>query len=65
MKNTLLLAILALLSSPALAYTFDNDLFKDENGVRNWQHLANTVGGILLVLLLIVIVYLFIARRRA
>ena len=65
MKNTLLLAILALLSSPALAYTFDNDLFKDENGVRNWQHLANTVGGILLVLLMIVIVYLFIARRRA
>ena len=56
---------MAMLSSPALAYTFDNDLFKDENGVRNWQHLANTVGGILLVLLLIVTVYLFIARRRA
>ena len=65
MKNTLLLAILTLLSSPALAYTFDNDLFKDENGVRNWQHLANTVGGILLVLLMVVTVYLFIARRRA
>jgi PAS domain S-box-containing protein len=65
MKNTILLSIMAMLSSPALAYTFDNDLFKDENGVRNWQHLANTVGGILLVLLLIVTVYLFIARRRA
>ena len=65
MKNTILLAIMTLLSSPALAYTFENDLFKDENGVRNWQHLANTVGGILLVLLMIVTVYLFIARRRA
>jgi PAS domain S-box-containing protein len=65
MKNTLFLAIMALQSSPALAYTFDNDLFKDEHGVRNWQHLANTVGGILLVLLMIVTIYLFIARRRA
>ena len=65
MKNTLLLAIMALQSSPALAYTFNNDLFKDENGVRNWQHLANYTGGILLILLLIVTIYLFIARRRA
>jgi len=65
MKKILLLAIMALQSSPALAYTFNNDLFKDENGVRNWQHLANTVGGILLILLLIVTVYLFIARHRA
>lgn len=65
MKNALLLAIMTLLSSPALAYTFENDLFKDEHGVRNWQHLANTVGGILLFLLLVVIVFLFITRRRA
>ncbi|MGB5645427.1 MAG: PAS domain-containing protein, partial [Gammaproteobacteria bacterium] len=65
MKNTLLFAIMALQSSPALAYTFDNDLFKDENGVRNWQHLANYTGGTLLTLLLIVTIYLFIARRRA
>jgi C4-dicarboxylate-specific signal transduction histidine kinase len=65
MKNTLLLAITALLSSPALAITFENDLFKDEHGVRNWQHLANTVGSILLILLIIVTIYLFIARRRA
>ncbi len=65
MKNILLLAILSLLSSPVLAYTFDNDLFKDENGVRNWQHLANTVGSILLILLTIVTIYLFIARRKA
>ena len=65
MKNALLLAIMTLLSSPALAFTFENDLFKDEHGVRNWQHLANTVGGILLFLLLVVIVFLFITRRRA
>ena len=65
MKNALLLAIMTLLSSPALAFTFENDLFKDEYGVRNWQHLANTVGGILLFLLLVVIVFLFITRRRA
>jgi PAS domain S-box-containing protein len=65
MKNTLLLAIMALQSSPALALTFENDLFKDEHGVRNWQHLANTVGGILLILLIILAIYLFIAHRRA
>jgi len=65
MKNKLLLAIMALQSSPALAYTFNNDLFKDEYGVRNWQHLANYTGGTLLILLLIVTIYLFIARRRA
>jgi PAS domain S-box-containing protein len=65
MKNIFLLSILTLLSSPALAYTFDNDLFKDENGVRNWQHLANTTGSALLILLSIVTVFLFIARRRA
>ena len=63
MKNTLLLAILTLQSSPALAGI--RDLFKDEHGVRNWQHLANWTGGTLLTLLLIVTVYLFIARRRA
>ncbi|MFV9616698.1 MAG: ATP-binding protein [Gammaproteobacteria bacterium] len=62
MKNTLLLAILALQSSPALAFT--TDLFKDENGIRNWQHLANYTGSTLLILLSIVTVYLFIARRR-
>ena len=62
MKNTLLLAILALQSSSALAFT--NTLFIDENGVRNWQHLANYTGGTLLILLSIVTIYLFIARRR-
>ena len=62
MKNSLLLAILALQSSPVLALT---DLFKDEDGNRNWQHLANYTGGTLLILLSIVTIYLFIARRKA
>lgn len=61
MKNILLLAILALQSTPVLALT---DLFKDEYGNRNWQHLANYTGGTLLILLTIVTVYLLIARRR-
>ena len=63
MKKILLLSILALQSPPALA--FITDLFKDENGVRNWQHLANWTGGTLLTLLLIVTIVLFIARRKA
>ena len=63
MKNTLLLVILALQSSTALAFT--DSLFKDEFGNRNWQHLANYTGGTLLILLSIVTIYLFIARRRA
>ena len=63
MKNRLLLAILALQSSSAQAFTVD--LFKDEYGNRNWQHLANYTGSTLLILLTIVTIYLFIARRRA
>jgi PAS domain S-box-containing protein len=62
MKNTLLLAFLALQSSSALALT--NSFFKDEDGNRNWQHLANYTGGTLLILLSIVTIYLFIARRK-
>jgi len=62
MKNTLLLAFLALQSSSALALT--NNLFKDEDGIRNWQHLANYTGGTLLILLSLVTIYLFIARRK-
>ena len=63
MKNTLLLVILTLQSSPAQA--FITNLFKDEYGNRNWQHLANYTGGTLLILLSIVTIYLFIARRKA
>ena len=69
MKNKLLLAISALFaflilqSSPVRTYI--DGMFKDEDGVRNWQHLANWTGGTLLVLLSVVTVFLFIARRRA
>ena len=69
MKGKLLLAIVALFAILALqsdpVLTFLDGLFKDENGVRNWQHLANYTGGTLLILLSIVTVFLFIARRRA
>ena len=69
MKKTVLVAFTALLAitvlqSPPVA-TFIDGLFKDENGVRNWQHLANWTGGTLLLLLLIATIFLFIARRRA
>jgi len=63
MKKTLFLAILALLSSPALA--IEIDLFRQEDGHTNWQHLANYTGSTLLILLTIVSVYLYIARRKA
>jgi len=63
MKNRFLLALLALQSSPALAFV--TELFTDEDGKRNWQHLANFTGSILLILLSIVTIYLFIARRKA
>jgi PAS domain S-box-containing protein len=61
MKNLSLLVILALQSPSAMAIT---DLFKDEHGNRNWQHLANYTGSTLLILLTIVTIYLLIARRR-
>ena len=63
MKNTLLLVILTLQSSSALAYKLP--IFRDEDGHTNWQHLANYTGGTLLILLSIVTIYLFIARRKA
>jgi len=63
MKNTLLLVILILQSSSALAYKIP--LFRGEDGHTNWQHLANYTGGTLLILLTIVSIYLFIARRKA
>ncbi|MCW8942633.1 MAG: PAS domain-containing sensor histidine kinase, partial [Gammaproteobacteria bacterium] len=61
MKNMSLLVLLALQSPSAMAIT---DLFKDEYGNRNWQHVANYTGSTLLILLTIVTIYLLIARRR-
>jgi PAS domain S-box-containing protein len=63
MKKTLFLAILTLLSTPALA--IEIDLFRQEDGHTNWQYLANYTGSTLLILLAIVSVYLYIARRKA
>lgn len=63
MKNFLLLTVLTLLSTPALAIKIN--LFRQEDGHTNWQHLANYTGSTLLILLTIVSVYLFIARRKA
>lgn len=63
MKNTFLLVILAMQSSPALA--FEIDFFRQADGHTNWQYLANYMGSTLLILLTIVSVYLFIARRKA
>lgn len=62
MKKLCLLAIMTLYSVPALAFSID--LFKDEQGNRNWQHTANWTGGILLILLTIVMIYLLVARRK-
>ncbi len=62
MKNTLLLVILALQSSSALADIIPN--FTTDDGHTNWQHLANFTGSTLLILLSIVSAYLYIARRK-
>ncbi len=63
MKKTLFLAIITLLSTPALA--IEINLFRQEDGHTNWQYLANYTGSTLLILLAIVSVYLYIARRKA
>jgi len=60
-KKTLLI-ILALLSSSALAGI--SDIFRDETGKTNWQHLANWSSGTLIIILAIVILSLFAAHRR-
>jgi len=41
------------------------DVFKDEHGETNWQHLANWSSGTLIILLSIVVVNLAITRRKA
>ena len=41
------------------------NLFKDEHGKTNWQHLANWSSGTLIIILTITVTYLFIARRKA
>ena len=60
-KNSLFI-ILALLSSSALAGI--SDIFRDESGKTNWQHLANWSSGTLIIILGLVILSLFAAHRR-
>ena len=50
------------LSSSVLAGI--KDLFKDENGSTNWQHLANWTSGTLIIILAVVIISLIVAHRR-
>lgn len=40
------------------------DIFKDENGSTNWQHLANWTSGTLIIILGLVLVSLIVAHRR-
>lgn len=62
MKIRFLLVALFIYSPWAMAGI---NLFKDENGKTNWQHLANWSSGTLIIILTITAVYLFIARRKA
>jgi PAS domain S-box-containing protein len=50
------------LSSSVLAGI--KDIFKDENGSTNWQHLANWTSGTLIIILAVVILSLIVAHRR-
>lgn len=62
MKNKLFLLALFMFSPWAMASI---NLFKDEHGKTNWQHLANWSSGTLIIILTITATYLFIARRKA
>jgi len=58
-----ILALLLTLMSPSVLAGI-KDIFKDENGSTNWQHLANWTSGTLIIILAIVIVSLIVAHRR-
>jgi PAS domain S-box-containing protein len=63
MTKYLLSLILLLQSQPLFAGL--KDLFKDERGKTDWQHISNWSSGTLILLLSIVAVNLFITRRHA
>jgi len=54
--------LLMMLSSSVFASI--KDIFKDENGSTNWQHLANWSSGTLIIILAVVILSLIVAHRR-
>lgn len=53
-----------LLQSQTLYASLD-DLFRNEDGSTNWQHISNWSGGTLILLLSIVVINLFFTRREA
>ncbi|NRA20047.1 MAG: PAS domain S-box protein [Oceanospirillaceae bacterium] len=61
MKN--FLALVLIIVSGAV-HAGISDLFKDENGSTNWQHLANWTSGSLIIILAIVIISLIVAHRH-
>ncbi|NIB41642.1 PAS domain S-box protein [Pseudomaricurvus alkylphenolicus] len=63
MKQVILSTLILLHSQVVLAGI--TDIFKDEEGNTNWQHLANWTSGTLIILLTIVVVNLFITRNKA
>ncbi len=50
--------------SSGTAHASISDLFKDDSGSTNWQHLANWTSGSLIIVLAVVIGSLIIAQRR-
>lgn len=53
----------ALVMSSAASAGF-SEIFKDEQGNTNWQHLANWTSGSLIIILAVVIISLIVAQRR-
>ncbi|NQZ32348.1 MAG: PAS domain S-box protein [Oceanospirillaceae bacterium] len=60
-KNSLALFIIFISSTTQAGI---RDIFKDEDGNTNWQHLANWSSGSLIIVLAIVILSLIVAHRR-
>lgn len=46
------------------AFASFSDIFRDEQGNTNWQHLANWTSGSLIIILAFVIISLFVAHKR-
>jgi len=57
-----LLSLAVLIASPVALASLN--LFKDEDGRTNWQHLANWTSGTLIIILSIVLIHLFRVHRK-
>lgn len=62
-KNTSHLTLLLASIYSSSTWAGISDLFKDQNGETNWQHLANWTSGTLIIVLAVVILSLFFAKR--